>query len=262
VASDQYAMVAELYDLVYQERDDVSFYVEVARQAAGRVLELGCGTGRVLLPIAEAGMEITGVDLSAKMLGACRAKLDRLPLEVRERVHLVQADMRCFDLEGGPFSLVTIPFRAFQHLISVDDQLACLGRAFEELDDGGRLVLDLFNPSIPTLAHGPGKEHEDGPDFDLPDGRRVQQRSRVVKDDYLRQVRDVELIYDVTQPDGVKQRLLHAFPMRYLFRFEAEHLLCRAGFDVEAVYCDFAKNPYGETYPGELVLIARKDGEN
>ena len=68
----------------------------------------------------------------------------------------------------------------------------------------------------------------------------------------------VELLYDVTHADGHEERLVHAFPMRYLFRFEAEHLLARCGFAIEALYAGFDKSPYGSAYPGELVFVARK----
>ena len=71
-------------------------------------------------------------------------------------------------------------------------------------------------------------------------------------------VNDIELIYRVTHADGHVERLVHAFPMRYVFRFEMEHLLERAGFRVEHLYSDFEKHPYGYAYPGELIFIARK----
>jgi hypothetical protein len=68
----------------------------------------------------------------------------------------------------------------------------------------------------------------------------------------------VELIYRVTYPDGREERLVQRFTMRYLFRFEAEHLLARSGFEVENVYADFDKSPYGSKHPGDLVFVTRK----
>jgi hypothetical protein len=67
-----------------------------------------------------------------------------------------------------------------------------------------------------------------------------------------------ELIYYVTYPDGRQERLVHRFPMRYLFRFEVEHLLARCGFALEAVYSDYDRSPDGSKYPGELICVARK----
>lgn len=257
---EEYATTAEFYDHVipYHFRTDVSFFVEMAQDAGGPVLEVGCGTGRVLIPTARAGIDIVGLDLSTPMLSVCRERLKSEPAEVQDRVELVQGDMRAFNLPHR-FKLVTLPFRPFQHLTTVDDQLACLRCIRHHLLQGGRLILDLFNPSLTSLtSDNVGQEQGEEPEFTMPDGRRVIRWSKVVARDYFNQVNQVELIYYVTHPDGRTERLVHAFPMRYLFRFEAEHLLARAGFTVEALYADYDRNPYGSTYPGELIFVARK----
>ena len=223
-----------------------------------RVLELGCGTGRVLIPTARAGVEIVGLDASPRMLDVCRAHLAAEPDAVRGRVRLVQSDMRTFEL-GRSFPLITMPFRPFQHLLTVDDQLACLGAVRRHLGEEGQVILDLFNPALPALARDDvGQEQGEEPEFTTPDGRRVTRRHRVVSRDYANQVNQIELIYDIAHPDGRKERLVHAFGMRYVFRYEAEHLLARAGFVVEQVYGDYDKTPFGAKYPGELILVARK----
>jgi SAM-dependent methyltransferase len=257
---DAYGAVADLYDWVvpYRDRPDITFYVDAAARAGGPVLEVGCGTGRLLIPTARAGVDIVGVDLSPRMLAVCREKLQREVEAVRARVQLVQADMRAFDLRRT-FTLITVPFRPFQHLITVDDQRACLRTLRAHLADDGRLVLDLFNPSLDALAQEPHTEEiGDEPEFSLPDGRRVVRRHRIVAHDRFNQVNQVELIYHVTSSDGREQRLVHAFPMRYLFRFEAEHLLARCGFEVEHLYSGVDKGAYGSRYPGELIFVARK----
>ncbi|PYS32164.1 MAG: hypothetical protein DMG14_35255, partial [Acidobacteria bacterium] len=90
------------------------------------------------------------------------------------------------------------------------------------LIEGGRLILDLFNPSLEALVQDNlGQEFGDEPEFVSPDGRRVVRRHRIVSRDYANQINHVELLYYVTHPDGREQRLVHAFPMRYLYRFEA-----------------------------------------
>jgi hypothetical protein len=166
--------------------------------------------------------------------------------------------MRHFAL-GRAFKLVTTPFRPFQHLTTVDDQISCLECIHRHLVKGGRLILDIFNPSLESLTRDDvGLEVGDEPEFTTPDGRRVVRRSKIVSRDRFNQINYVELIYYVTQPDGREERLVHAFPMRYLFRFEAEHLLARCGFEVEQVYADYDKSLYGSKYPGELIFVARK----
>ena len=224
---DEYEVVAEMYDYVvpYRERADVGFFVEAARESGGPVLEVGCGTGRVLIPTARAGIEITGLDLSPHMLAVCRERLKAESEEVRSRVRLVEGDMRQFEL-GRTFQLVTLPFRPFQHLTTVEEQLACLGCIHRHLAEGGKLILDIFNPKLESLVDTNfGKEMAEEPEFSLPDGRKVIRRHSVVSRDVANQINYTELIYYVTYPDGRQERLVQAFPMRYLFRFEAEHLL-------------------------------------
>jgi len=256
---DQYTLIADLWDHVvpHRSRPDVDFFVEAARDAGGPVLEVGCGTGRILVPAARAGAEIVGIDLSPHMLRMCRNRLRSESRQVQSRARLVQADMREFSL-GSVFALAMLPFRSFQHLITVADQLACLATLRRHLVADGRLILDVFNPSIDALANRrEGEEFGEEPEFSMPDGRRVVRRHRIVAHDRFNQVNHVELIYYVMHPDGREERLVHAFPMRYLFRFEVEHLLARCGFEVAQVYAGYDRSDYGSQYPGELVVVAR-----
>ena len=256
----EYAFIADLYDhvLPYRERLDVDFYVETARLSGGPVLELGSGTGRVLIPTARQGIQIVGLDVSPSMLEVCQKQLMLEPEEVQARVQLKQADMRDFSL-GQVFKLVTIPFRPFQHLITVKDQLACLECVHQHLMEHGRLVLDVFNPSLEALTRDDiGQEIGEEPEFTTPDGRSVIRWHKIVSRDRFNQINHVELIYYVTHPEGQQERLVHSFPMRYFFRFEIEHLLVCSGFEIEQLYADFDKSPYGSKYPGELILVAKK----
>lgn len=260
-ACPEYDEFAEYYDhvLPYRNRDDVGFFVDLARAASGPVLEVACGTGRVLLPCARAGAAMVGLDLSSGMLDVCRQQLAHETPEVRNRVELHHADMRRFDL-GRRFGLITAPFRGFQHLLTVEDQQQSLRAIRGHLAEEGRFVLDLFNPSMPFLGDerwlvNPLVE----PAFSMPDGRSVVRSFRIVERDYFMQVQQMEMAYDVTWPDGRVERRASRFSLRYLFRFEAEHLLVREGFRIEAVYGDYRRHPYGETeYPGDLVFVCGK----
>ena len=253
-------LVAQLYDLFipYRDRLDVKLFVDAALESGGPVLEVGCGTGRVLLPTARAGISITGLDLSEYMLDVCRAALKEEAREVQELVDLVRGDMRDFDL-GQKFALITAPFRPFQHMISIEDQIKCLENIHGHLVPGGTFILDIFNPSLESLtADNLGLERDSGSGFTTPEGIRVQRRDKIVARDHFTQVQDVELIYYLTHPDGREERIVHAFPMRYLFRYEAEHLLARCGFKVLDVFADYDKNPLGSANPGELIFFARR----
>lgn len=253
--------VAEFYDHVppYAERQDLEFYRALAAGASGPVLELGCGTGRVMLPMLRAGAEVCGIDSSRAMLAVCVEKIAREPEAIRRRAHLLLADMRDFTL-GRHFSLAVAPFRSFQHLLSVADQLACLACVREQLVSGGRLVLDLFNPSLNALVD-PNRAEVFGVEapFAMPDSRRVTRGHRIVSRDFAEQTSEVELIYRIERQGGGEEKLVHAFPMRWLYRFEAEHLLARAGFVVDAVYEDHAGTPFSGRDGGELLLVARRD---
>jgi SAM-dependent methyltransferase len=251
--------IAEFYDHVpaYANRSDIEFYVDHYREVGDSIVEVGCGSGRIMIPGARAGCVITGVDLSEPMLDQCRKNLMKEPESVRKNVTLVRTDMRKLDL-GRRFRLATMPFRVFQHLISVDDQMAALQCIRDHLEAGGRLIFDIFHPDLGRLAgNGPDQEIEDTPAFDMGDGRRLRRTYRVTGRYPAKQYSDVELIYYVTDLNGVTARHVQAFPMRYLFRYEVLHLLERAGFRVAALYGNFDKSPLSDDSP-EMIFVADK----
>ena len=248
-----------LYDSVplYAARRDVSFYVEAATAARGAVLEVGCGTGRILLPIARAGATIVGIEPSAEMLARCRAKLAAEPAEVRARVTLQQLDMREADL-GTTFRLVIAPFRVFQHLTTIADQLRLLDAVRRHLAPGGRLAFDVFNPSFAKLTSVDGKEEEDTPEQSLPDGRTLRRTARVARVRWVDQVSEIELIYYVAPRRGATPaRHVQAFDMRWYLAAELQHLLARAGFQVREMYGDFARGALVDASP-DIVTIAER----
>lgn len=244
-----------LYDSVplYAARGDIAFYVEEGQNADGPILELGCGTGRILLPIARAGARITGIDGSREMLARCRTKLDGESGEVRSRVVLRQADLRKVDLLGS-FALIIAPFRVFQHLTSIDDQLAALAAIARHLAPGGRLVLDVFNPSFQALVSADGTEHEDMPEQRFPDGRLIRRTARVRRVRWIDQVSEIELIYYVTSAGSGKiERNVFSFDMRWYLQAELQHLFARSGLRVHAVYGDFDRSPLRDDSPEQIV---------
>ncbi|MBZ5635322.1 MAG: class I SAM-dependent methyltransferase [Acidobacteriia bacterium] len=253
--------IGELYDHVpvYRDRKDVAFYLDLCRAAKGEVLELGCGTGRILIQAAEAGCRITGLDQSGFMLERCRAKLRALAPEVQKRVTLVEADMTNFSL-ARTFALATVPFRPLQHLVSVEEQLNFLACVHRHLEPGGKLALDVFHPHLTTLASDVSEEEtEDTAEVVLADGRRLRRTFRVPAKRPSEQTNDVELIYYVQDPGGNTTRMVQEFPMRYYFRFELEHLLVRSGFQIESLFGSFDKSPFTDSSPDMFVIATRKD---
>src|SRR5215475_3680498 len=138
------SFIADYYDtspMVTMRTQDVAFYSRAAHQYGDPVLELGCGTGRVTLAIAEAGYRIVGLDISEKMLERAAEKRRVLGRETQERMQLLQGDMTRFELDEK-FRLIIIPFRPFQHILEVEDQIRCLECAKKHLARDGRLIVD------------------------------------------------------------------------------------------------------------------------
>ena len=240
-----------LYDSVplYAARTDVGFYVDDAKAAGGRVLEVGCGTGRILLPIARAGCAITGIDGSKQMLERCRVNLAAEPAAVQSRIQLAQHDMRDFSL-AERFALIIAPFRVVQHLTTIDDQLQFLATVARHLAPQGRVVFDVFNPRFDILVGANGVEREDTSEQRLPDGRTFRRTYRIARVRWIDQVSEAELVYYVDA-----KRYVQAFEMRWYLAAELRHLLARAGFCVREMYGDFARGPVVDGCP-ELVVTA------
>jgi len=249
------SFIADYYDeapLVRQRTQDVAFY------RGDPVLELGCGTGRIAMALAQMGKRVTGLDLSERMLEHAARKRAALNKEERERVHLVQGDMTQFDL-GEKFQLILIPFRSFQHLLEVRDQMACLEQVRKHLRPAGRLILDVFQTDAERI-HDPVHMRESPlVEYRTHQGKQVRISERVAAFHRAEQRNDSEMIYTIEHPDGRKERLVFAWPLRYFFRYEVEHLLSRCGFRVGAEYGDFDKTPIRDDSP-EMIFVAEPSG--
>ena len=256
---DAFPDLPAIYDRVpiYANRHDVQFYVDESRNAAGSVLEVGCGTGRILLPIARSGKIIDGLDASPQMIERCRTKLEAEDEAVRARVSLHQADARAFDL-GRQFNLVIAPFRVVQHLTTIEDQLGFLDSIARHLAPGGRLVFDVFNPNFAAIVAADGTEREDTPVTRLPDGRSFRRAARVSRVRWVDQVSEIELIYYISSKSGEKkERRVMSFDMRWFLRAELVHLLARGGFTVRTIYGDFDRSPLTDSSPEQVVCAER-----
>ena len=250
--SDGYGRVtARYYDAAYGAMSslgaDLDFYLELAREAGGPVLELGCGTGRALLPIAAEGIPCTGLDASPAMLAALAAKSP--PSNLR----LVQAFMQDFDLQSDRFALIFSAFRAFQHLYSVRDQLACLLCVRRHLAPGGSFAFDVFNPRLARIAILEEAEEEDLR-FEL-DGDEVVRFTSVQRRPDV-QLQRVHMRYERRRGGEVVSNEEVSFDMRHFYRYELEHLLRRAGFEELTLYGDFDRSPLGPDSPA-LIHVAR-----
>ncbi len=252
VRSEDYGRVqARYFDAHYavkrDPRRDADFYLSLAREQAGPVLELGCGTGRLLLPIAREGFPCTGLDPAPEMLKVLRAK------QPPPTLRLVPGTMQELDLGDDRFTMIFAGFRSLQHLYTVEDQLASLARVRRHLAPGGLFAFDVFAPKFDRVSVAERPEQEEAR-FEL-DGEEVILRSRV-RNEPDRQLLHVHFCYERSRGGEIVGEHRLTFRMRYYFRYELEHLLHRSGFDDLNFYGGFDRRPY-DYVSGETVVLAR-----
>ena len=249
--TESYEYTARFYDSAYATamaaRADAAFYEDLAVKGGGPVLELGCGTGRTLLPIAARGLACTGLDLSPAMLEQFRRKPGAAA------VTLTCGGMESFDLGAQRFGLIFSAFRAFQHLDTIEQQLACLARVRAHLAPGGVFAFDVFNPKLENMA----KDSEPKAlDLDFThEGRNVKRYVSITRD-RVAQLLHLTMRYAEEAGASPAKETIVKFSMRWFWRYELEHLLHRAGFTDVTLYGDFDRSPVGRNSPA-FVALAR-----
>lgn len=148
---------AEFYDILHQNQKDVKAYLEIAKQYGSNILEIGSGTGRILVPLAKEGFHVTGLELNQDMIEICRQKLEKEPMEVRERIHLVQGDMRDFLLHSQ-FDLIIAPCNVINHLLNSGDLEKALICIRQHLSANGVLIIDNSMPDMKAMVESNGIE--------------------------------------------------------------------------------------------------------
>jgi SAM-dependent methyltransferase len=249
---------AEYYDEDYSvglpDRGDIEFYRKYALQSGSPVLELGCGTGRILIPIAQEGIESYGIDMNREMLGVCETKARTLNLP---NVHLKFSSMDRFDYNER-FSFIYIPFRSFQHLLTTEEQIRCLDLVRTHLKDDGLFIMDVFAPNINKLSR-----YVQTQDWEKEFSRKNAVTENAItryyqaRADLAAQILQVTMKWEEREHDGsIVARKMGEFTLRYIFRYELEHLLVRCGFDPH-IYGHFDERPY-DYASGEIVAICKK----
>ena len=209
--------------------EDVPFYVELARETEGPLVELAVGNGRVAIPVArETGRQVLGIDASPAMLAQARARADEAGVDLELR----QGDMRELELDE-PAGLIYVPFRSLLHLPTWADRRRVFERVHASLRPGGRFAWNafVFDPRIAVRVDGEWQEQ-----------RGVRHRIDQFKHDNR---------VDITLESG------DAISLWWLNRSEWEGLIETAGFEVEALYGGFQRQPFDET-ANEFVWVVRK----
>jgi SAM-dependent methyltransferase len=243
----EYDSLADLYDLEYAHDYDLPFWLALAEREGGPMVEWGAGTGRIAIPLAEAGYDVTGVEVSEEMVERGRTK--------SKSVEWVRGDMRGVKL-GRRYGLAVCAFNSFLCLLSVDDALAFLRNAREHLEPGGLLGIEVSAFSPEELVDPPG-----GPqlrhDFtrELPRGR--LERFSVSRYDAASQLLQMRLFYELYGASGeLESRQAHELTIAVVSRRELELMLRLAGFEGEAVYGGFEGEPFAAASE-HLILLAR-----
>ena len=254
------------YDLEHEGDDsDVRFHVELVRRyRPGRVLELGCGSGRVTLPLAAAAAEhnssIVGIDTDERMLEQARKKAEALDPGAGSRLSLETGDLRTWR-PGAPFDLVLVPCSTLSHLLSLDDQLAAWRTAWDNLAPGGRFVVDLTMPDLAAYADSlqtpPRILLQMDIDAEAPEGGDRLIRYRTVRYlPHLQRAR-IHFLYDAFSASEAADRYVSDFESHVYFPREVELLFRLTGFEVEERWGDYRFRPL-RAASRQLIVAGRK----
>lgn len=255
-ADDGYAPIADVYDFSYEDfTEDIEFYENVARAVDGPLLELGVGSGRVAIRLAQAGFDVVGIDNSPTMLAEARRTLASIG-KLDGKLDLIEGDMRAFDLDRR-FGMVFVAACTFQHLLTTEDQLACLRCSAQSLLPGGIFSMSVRSPAsvsweeadwAPVLMHWSRLDEQTGD---------TVMKFCVEQPDPARMVRHLTYIYDRVRPSGEVRRSVFSTDLRYSTEAEIRLLLQQCGLRVTHVYGDYDLTPAG--VGDNLVFVARAE---
>jgi autotransporter-associated beta strand protein len=234
----------DLYDALLPADAHVPFYTDLARQQAGPVLELACGTGQLTIPIALAGLPTVGFDRSSAMLHSAKARASAAGASVE----FVEGDMRDFAL-GRHFSLIFAARNSLLHLLSTDDLLSALAAIKHHLAPGGILAFDIFNPDVRMLAREPGQRF---PVMEENTARFGRLRVEATNDyDGATQVNE-----GTWYISAARKRDAWIVPMvlRSIFPQELPLLLSAAGFELVNRFGDLSRAPFGSESRTQVCL--------
>lgn len=260
--------MAELPEAIYQrpqdydlehvgDTDDIDFFVSlVTRLQPKRVLELACGNGRVTLPLAQAGaahgFEVVGLELVPEMLQAAQKRQEEAEPDVRERLRLVEGDMRDWKAEQ-PFDVIVTPCSSVCHLLTLDDQLAAWNCAGDNLVPGGRFVVDVTMADLSSYANSLRSPPRELVEIDL-DTFDAETRTRLIRYKTTRylaheQKARIRFLYDKYVGNAPPERSVSDFESHVYYPQEIHLLYRHTGFTVETVYGDYRGRPLAPSSP-------------
>ena len=241
-------VMVNFYDIIHTDYNvDKKFYLDKILNAKGPVLEIGCGTGRIFCDALKQGADIYGIDQSGLMLKKLKEKID-----VSEHCRVQVVDALDY-ISDKKYNLIIAPFRMFMHILSIEDQIKFLKNVYESLSGDGEYVFNVFNPDLERIRTGDKECLRYEGEF-MPG--RIFKFYDMSKPDLLNQCQLVTFRFEWDDNGVMKEDLMY-FPMRYMFRFEIQHLCERAGFSSVKMYRDFDYNELNGEIK-EYVVICRK----
>lgn len=241
----------EMYDKLHQDMDflavgpdgeapqDARFYLDLIGKPPKNILDIGCGTGRVAIPLAKAGHHVTGIDVSAAMLNIAKRKIAELPADIQSRIKLVNTDWHDYNL-NETFDAAVCPFTSFQRNLTIQEQDTWLQCVHKHLKPGiGKVIIDLFFPRLSRLADREELRHSNR-EFVI-DGKQWIEHETVTRYPAT-QTFDVCLDYEPV--DKTQPRIEHKFSLTWFMPREVERMLAANGFEDISIL---------DGYSGELV---------
>lgn len=262
---DPYQAIATWYDVEHDRvTEDIECYQELIMQAdlrAPAILEVGCGTGRVLARLAAAGYTVTGVDPSDAMRQRCVRRLAALPERVSRRVRLLAGDAERLPLgEDDQFDLALFSLNTFAHLLTIPTRRTALAGAAAHLRPGALLLLDLDLWGTRRLAETAGQIWWRGT-WPLPENNAVLlSHLMTAAPSSMPGVLDVTHFYDAHEQGGEVRRSISRMSLALLSKGEVEVALEFAGFSVDEVYGGYDLSPWDET-SARALFVARWPGK-
>ena len=228
---------------------DIPFYVEEARRSQGATLEVACGTGRLSIPIALAGVEIVGLDISPSMLAHARTKSEA----ASAKIEFVEGDCRTFEL-GRKFSLIFMAFNSMQHMHDYASQAALFASVRKHLAEGGRFIFDVFNPKVEILARASGERRVER-EYEDPDGKGRMAFEYSATYDDAAQVSDIQCYFVRRGPTGEELEIrCEEMHLRSFFPQELDLLVRSQGFEMVEKFGNFERKPFASGDPKQVVV--------
>jgi SAM-dependent methyltransferase len=239
---------ANIYDGMNTNLVDLQFYKSwLPKEKNARILELCCGTGRLTIPIAQDGYDISGVDYTSSMLKQAKVKASKLGLEI----DFIEADIRTLDL-NEKYDLIFIPFNSIHHLYNNKDLFRAFNVVKNHLKDGGLFLLDCFNPNIQYIVEGE-KGQQEIATYKTDDGREVLIK-QIMQYENNTQINRIEWHYFINgQFDSIQN-----LDMRMFFPQELDSYLEWNGFDIIHKFGDFEKEIFNDNSEKQIFVCKAK----